>query len=74
MEQTKSKPTKYFTENHVNVTKRINDGITHLVLGTDQKHRKEAKQFAEKNKSYIYDVYTRDKDNKLQKVGFAIPK
>ena len=64
----------YFTEENVNVTKRINEKRTHLFLGFDSKSRMKANKKAVEIGSYTYDIYSKNKNKKMVHVGFAVPK
>ena len=64
----------YFTENNVNITKRIEDGNTVIVHGTSFVNKKTAQAIAKKMKSYVFDIYSDGEDKKRVRVGFGISK
>ncbi|SHJ44959.1 hypothetical protein [Aquimarina spongiae] len=61
---------KYFTQSNVDITHRIEEGRT-LFFTTSQKE--EAKFYAKQQKSYVYEVFTYQKNNKVL-AGYGVPK
>lgn len=64
----KKEPIGYYTDQKVDVTRRIKEGDTFFY--TD---RKEAQERADQQRSYVYEVFDgQDQDARL--IGFAVPK
>ncbi|CAM1370489.1 hypothetical protein TPENAI_60886 [Tenacibaculum litopenaei] len=65
----------YFTEKGVEVSKRIKNKVTELVLGTDVHTELEAYEIAKKRCTYHYSIFSDClKTNRRVHVGFGIPK
>ena len=65
----------YFTDSGVEVTKRIKEGLTQLILGTDVETEINTYDKAKAKCSYYYPVYSLcPKTSRRVQVGFGIPK
>ena len=64
---------KYYTDQNVNITKRIEEGKTLFFNGIDKQTKGTAKAEARRIKSYVYEVFV-DNRNKRVQVGYAVPK
>lgn len=66
----KNRPIEFYTGNRVNVTKRIEKGITFaFTINEKQRALKKANQV----RSYVYDLY-QIVEGKLIQYGYAVPK
>lgn len=66
---------KYYTTYNVDITQRIKDGRTFLFEGTDDESREKAEKKANSIRTYVFDVYAENKNNKKREfIGFAVPK
>ncbi|HAO15174.1 MAG TPA: hypothetical protein DDE71_06405 [Tenacibaculum sp.] len=65
----KSKKVEFFNDSGVNVTKRISEGLTQMIFGTDIDTELDTYDLARSRKSYYYPVYNRQKH-----IGYGIPK
>ena len=61
---------KYYTENRINVTKRIKKGLTEFFSNKLIEFEEKAKKFAEERKTYIYPIFNKNNDF----IGYGIPK
>lgn len=65
----------YFNENGVDVSQRIKDKITELIIGTDVETELGAYEKAKKRCTYYYSIFSDClKTNRRVHVGFGIPK
>lgn len=60
---------KYFTENNIEVTRRIEDGLTKFFQCV-----KEAQQHARQTKSYVYEIFEFKKNNNKVFAGYGVPR
>ena len=63
----------YYTKERVDVTERISKGKTKLFEGLGLEKQQEAEKYAFEKKSYFYEVYTNNSNNKRVLCGFAVP-
>ncbi|MDB0603155.1 hypothetical protein PL373_18890 [Tenacibaculum maritimum] len=63
----------YFTEQRVDITKRIEQGKTTLFFGLSRKTELEVEKLAEQKRSYVYDVFQNSEFDRLELVGYAVP-
>lgn len=59
---------KYFTENNIEVTRRIEEGLTKFFTCL-----KEASKHAKQTKSYVYEIFEFSK-NKRVLAGYGVPR
>ena len=63
----------FLTEEGIDVSKRVDDGRTALVVGTGTDELKKATEIADQKRSYVYDMYRRNKRGYKEHIGFGIP-
>lgn len=63
---------RYFNEDHRDVTQRIEDGFTTLVVGIGHDEKKVAYELAKKKRSYVYPVYSYDATGRFTQHGYAV--
>lgn len=64
----------YFTEQGVSIQKNVEDKKTKLFLKDEPEYRRKAKKHAQDIRSYCFEVYTKNRDNKTIYAGMAVPK
>lgn len=65
---------RYFTESRVDITKRIEDGRTKLFFGNSIETELEAQKFAKQKGSYVSEVFAENGYERLQLIGYSVPK
>ena len=65
---------KYYTDNNIEVTKRIESKKTFLFTGTSTEEKQKAEEKAKSIGSYVYEVFSDNKNKKRVFVGFGVPK
>ena len=64
----------YFTKERVEITKRIEKGLTKLFIGMSVEVRNEAENHAKDIGSYTYEAYTDNEVGRRVVIGFAVPR
>ena len=65
---------KYYNDNNIDVTKRIEKKRTYLFLGTDLETMNKANKKALSIGSYPYEVYANNEYDRKVFVGFGVPR
>ena len=60
---------QFYTQEGINVTKRIDDGLTQFT-----KSKKQAEKMAFSRNSYHYEIYDNEPGSNRNHIGFGIPK
>ena len=63
----------YFTEERVDITKRLEEEKTTLFIGLSREIELNAEKLAKEKRSYVYEVYSYNTFKKFVLVGYAVP-
>ena len=64
----------YYTKSGVDITERIKHGKTKLIEGISVMSKAIAEIEAKKMNSYVFEVFSDNRDRKRILVGYAVPK
>lgn len=64
----------YFTQERVDITKKIEQEKTVLFIGTNYETEQEAEKLAKQKRSYVYEVFTDNEFQRRVQIGFGVPK
>lgn len=62
---------RYFNENHVEITTKVNEGFTQVVVGIGYESEKIAYEMATKKRSYVFPVYCYN-EGKFIQYGYGV--
>ncbi|CAA0253501.1 hypothetical protein R5N98_02845 [Tenacibaculum maritimum] len=65
---------RYYTDNNIEVTKRIKSEKTFLFRGTSKKDKENAEKKAKSIRSYVYEVFSYNENNERILIGYAVPR